>query len=46
MGNTDEVKELLEGGADVSEQNDVSTKFRILCTTLLHELSEFPQPYL
>ena len=24
MGDTDEVKELLEGGADVNEQNDVS----------------------
>ena len=24
MGNTDEVKELLEGGADMNEQNDVS----------------------
>ena len=24
MGSTDEVKELLEGGADVNEQNDVS----------------------
>ena len=26
MGNTDEVKELLDGGADVNEQNDVSKK--------------------
>ena len=26
MGNTDEVKEMLEGGADVNELNDVSTK--------------------
>ena len=25
MGNADEVKELLEGGADVNEPNDVST---------------------
>ena len=25
MGNTDEVKELLEGGADVNEQNDVNS---------------------
>ena len=46
MGNTDEVKELLEGRADVNEQNDVSIKFGILCMTLLHELSEFPHPYL
>ena len=37
MGNTNEVKELLEGGADVNEQNDVSTKFGILCMTLLHD---------
>ena len=27
MGNTDEVKELLEDGADVNEQNDVSKKW-------------------
>ena len=26
MGNMEEVKELLEGGADVNEQNDVSSK--------------------
>ena len=37
MGNTSEVKELLEGGADVNEQNNVSTKFSILCMTLLHK---------
>ena len=46
MGITDEVKELLEGGTDVNEQNDVSTKFGILCMTLLYELSEFPKTYL
>ena len=38
MGDTDEVKSLLEGGADVNEQSDVSTTFG---TTLLHE---FPKP--
>ena len=31
MGNTDEVKELLEGGADVNEPNDVSTKNNPYC---------------
>ena len=30
MGNTEEVKELLEGGADVNEQNDVSGKMALL----------------
>ena len=30
IGNTDEVKELLEGGADVNERNDVSTKVLLL----------------
>ena len=40
MGDTDEVKSLLEGGADVNEQSDVSTIFG---TTLLHEL---PNPTL
>ena len=29
MGNTSEVKELLEGGADVNERNNVSAKFSI-----------------
>ena len=33
MGNTDEVKELLEGGANVNEPNDVSTKY---CPILLY----------
>ena len=46
MGNTDGVKELLEGGANVNEQNDVSTKSGILCMTLLHEPSKFPKTYL
>ena len=27
MGNTNEVKELLEGGANVNEPNDVSAKY-------------------
>ena len=30
MGNSDEVKELLEGGTDVNERNDVSTKVLLL----------------
>ena len=30
MSNTDEVKELLEGGTDVNERNDVSTKVLLL----------------
>ena len=30
MGNISEVKELLEGGADVNERNNVSTRFGII----------------
>ena len=47
MGNTSEVKELLEGGADVNELNNVSTIFGIvlLCMILLREFSGFPKTY-
>ena len=38
MGNTDEVKSLLECGADVNEQNDVCIIFGMM---LLHELSYY-----
>jgi hypothetical protein len=38
MGNTSEVKELLEGGDDVNEKNNVSTKF-------VAWVSRFPKIY-
>ena len=41
MGNTSEVKELLESGADVNERNNVSSKFSMIYYRIFSLLGAF-----